>query len=244
MTFRPRLSFTVTILIAFTLVFTLGIALAVLGFRSAGERAAVVTADASLAEVAATVSARTNALVRPVLALVRQVASTGIAVETPITARASAPLLAMLEAEPEARTASVAWTDGLLLQAAPISAVAQSIAPKMPDGTAFVLRSSRPTDEAVTWTFLTADHTPIATDKFGHPDDPRDAQWYLQAHEPGIHISTLYTLGLSHRPGLSVSSRLADGTRQSWGIPAGTAGDSQCVGVPVQRSRHPAGLPR
>lgn len=69
MTFRSRLSFTVIIVIAFTVVFILGIGLAVLGFRSAGERAAVATADASLAEVAATVAARTNALVRPVLAL-------------------------------------------------------------------------------------------------------------------------------------------------------------------------------
>ncbi|HEY2619081.1 MAG TPA: adenylate/guanylate cyclase domain-containing protein [Acetobacteraceae bacterium] len=211
MTFKPRLSFTVTILIAFTLVFTLGIGLAVFGFRNAGERAAVATADASLAEVAATVSARTNALVRPVLALVRQVASTGITAEPPLNAHAAPLLLAMLEVDPEVRTASVAWPDGLLLQAAPVSAVAQAFGPETPKGAAFVLRSSRPADEAVTWSFLAADHRLIATTEFGHPDDPRDAQWYLQARGPGLHISTLYTLGLSRRPGLSVSSRQADG---------------------------------
>ena len=43
MTLQPRLSFTVTILIAFTLVFALGVGLAIFGFRSAGERAAVAT---------------------------------------------------------------------------------------------------------------------------------------------------------------------------------------------------------
>ena len=205
MRFRPRLSFTVTILIAFILVFTLGIGLAILGFHNAGERAAVATADASLAEVAATVAARTNSLVRPVLALVRHVASTGI------TEMAAAPLLAMLEAEPEVRTASVALPDGLLLQAAPANGVLRSVLPELPERTAYVLRSTRPDAEGVKWTFLSADHTAIGSAVLGRPDDPRDSQWYLQAREPGVHISTLYTLGLAQRPGLSVSSRLANG---------------------------------
>lgn len=76
MILRPRLSFTVTILIAFTLFFTSVLGLTVFGFRHAGQRAAVATANTSLAEAAATVSARTNALVRPVLALIRAVVDT------------------------------------------------------------------------------------------------------------------------------------------------------------------------
>ena len=211
MRIRPRLSFTVTILIAFTLLFALGIGLAVLGFRSAGDQAAVATADTSLAEIAATVSARTNGLVQPVLALIRHVASTGITAETPVTARTALPLLAILEAAPEVRAVSVAWPDGALLQAAPVGGVSRSIRPELPKEAAFVLRYSQPGAAAATWIFLAGDHTPIVTTKFGQPDDPRDAQWYLQATEPGVHISTLYTLSLSQRPGLSVSSQMATG---------------------------------
>jgi adenylate cyclase len=211
MRLRPRLSFTVTILIAFSVVFTVGLTLAVLGFRDAGERAAVATADTSLADVAATVSARTNALVRPVLALIREVADTGVSREPPVTVHAAATLLAMLDAEPELRTASVAWPDGSLLEAAPVSAVPDTARPEVPAQAAFVLRASRPDATLATWTFLTHDHRVIASSEFGHPDDARTTQWYLQASEPGLHISTLYTLGLSQRPGLSVSARLADG---------------------------------
>jgi adenylate cyclase len=211
MTLRPRLSFTVTILIAFTLVFTLGLGVAVYGFRSAGERAAVATADTSLAQVAAAVAARANALIRPAVVLISQTAATGITVAPPITARAAGPLLAMLEAESELRTVSVAWPDGTLLQAAPIDAAARASGLEPPQGAVFVLRYSRPEAEAATWTFLAADHTPIASTTFGRPDDPRGDQWYLQAHIAGVHISTLYLLGLSHRPGLSVSRQLADG---------------------------------
>ncbi len=211
MRLRPRLSFTVTILIAFTVVFTAGLGLAVLGFLSAGERAAVTTADTSLAEVAATVSARADALVRPVLTLLRYVASTGIALKTPIMADTAAPLLSMLAAEPEVRTVSVGWPDGTLFQAAPVDAVSRSISPEVPKEAAFVLRFYRPHAEAATWVFLTADQTPITATGYGRPDDPRDQQWYLQAQTPGMHISTLYMLGLSHRPGLSVSSLLTNG---------------------------------
>jgi uncharacterized Tic20 family protein len=117
MTFRPHLNFTVTILIAFTIVFAFVLWLAVLGFRSASQSAAVATADTSLAQVAKTVSARTNALVLPKVAVIRAAADTGIALDMPIDARAETKILALLlAAGPEVRTASVAWPDGSLLQ--------------------------------------------------------------------------------------------------------------------------------
>jgi adenylate cyclase len=221
MTFRPRLSFTVTIVIAFTLVFSSGLGLAVLGFRSAGEQAAVATANASLAQVAATVAARTNALVGPALALVRQIAGTGIPAEAPTSAQTVAPLLAVIEAEPEIRAASVGWPDGTMVQAAPVAALARSVGPGPPKNTAFVLRTSRP-GHAADWTFLATDRTPIASVTSDTSDDPRGLQWYLQAQNPGVHISTLYLLGLSHRPGLSISSRLDDGGVASLDITLGS----------------------
>ncbi|MGO9429683.1 adenylate/guanylate cyclase domain-containing protein [Rhodoblastus sp.] len=208
---RPQLSFTVTILIAFTLVFAFVLGLAVLGFRSAGERAAVATADVNLAQVATTVSGRTNALVLPVLALIREVADTGIAADTTGNVQAGARLLAMLAAGPEVRTVSVAWPDGSLLQAAPVSVAPAAAMPAPPNEAAYVLCFSRPDAPVKTWTFFVADRTPISSAMFGRPGDPRRTQWYLQARKPGVYISTPYTLGLSQRVGLSVSSQQAGG---------------------------------
>ncbi|HTJ89732.1 MAG TPA: adenylate/guanylate cyclase domain-containing protein [Acidocella sp.] len=211
MTFRPRLNFTITILLAFTIVFTFVLGLAVIGFRNAGERAAMATADASLAQVATTVSARTSALVLPEIALIRALASTGIMMDTPVDAQDGAKLLALLAAAPEARTVSVAWPDGTLLQAAPVGVVPAGAMPSPPAGAAYVLCVSHPEDAAKTWIFLDAGHAVLARMAFGHPGDPRHMQWYLQARAPGVYITTPYLLGLSRQVGLSVSSQMADG---------------------------------
>jgi len=74
---RPSLSFTATILIAFTSVFSLGLGAAAIRFRHAGEEAAVATADIQLAGIATAAAARTNALVRPVVALAGLLAGGG-----------------------------------------------------------------------------------------------------------------------------------------------------------------------
>ncbi|WP_034995973.1 adenylate/guanylate cyclase domain-containing protein [Beijerinckia mobilis] len=208
---RAQLSFTITILIAFTLVFAFGLGLAVLGFRSAGERAAVATANVNLGEVVATVAARTNALVRPALALVRFLADTGITVEAPFDAHAGEQLLAVLAAAPEIRTISVAWPDGSLLQAAPVAIVPPANMPETPAHAAYVLAFSRPGAPLKQWIFLAADHSVLHSITFGAIDDPRRTQWYLQARNPGVYVSTPYRLGLSQRVGLSISSQLAGG---------------------------------
>ena len=207
--FRPSLSFTVTILIAFTLIFTVILSLAVSGFRGASEQAAVATADVSLAETAATVAARTNALVQPVLALIREVAATSGADSTPSDAQAGIKLLSVLTAEPEIRTVSVAWPDGTLLQAAPVDLVPTSFMPPPPANTAYVLCFSRPGDATKSWLFLAADQTVISAAAFGRPADPRYTQWYLQARAPGVYVTTPYLLNLTRQVGLSVSSSLA-----------------------------------
>jgi adenylate cyclase len=156
--------------------------------------------------VANTVGARTNALVQPVLALLRTVAATGVP-----QASADAQLLALLAAAPEVKTASLAWPEGTLLQAAPIAVVPPATLPPPPRGAEYVLRASRPHAAAALWTFFGPDRASLATTDFGPPEDPLGAQWYLQARDPGVHVSTLYTLKLAQRPGLSASSRLADG---------------------------------
>ncbi len=206
--FRPSLSFTVTILIAFTLIFTVILSVAVFGFRSTAEQAAIATADVSLAETASTVAARTNALVQPVLVLIREVATTGIG-DRPANAQAGTKLLSVLSDEPEIRTVSAAWPDGTLLQAAPVGLVPAAAMPPLPSRAAYVLCFSRPGDAANSWLFLAADRSVISGAAFGRPADPRGTQWYLQARAPGVYVSTPYVLSLTRQVGLSVSCPLA-----------------------------------
>jgi adenylate cyclase len=212
MTSQFRLSFTVTILIAFTIVFTFVLGLAVLGFRSASGTAAVATADTSLAQVAKTISARTDALFLPEVTLIHVIADSGMVLTTPINARVGEQLLALLlAAPPELRAVTVAWPDGSLLQAAPVSLAPPAIMPKPPANAAYVLCTSRPQDATQTWIFLDSSRKVLARIAFGHPQDPRVMQWYLQVRKPGIYISAPYQVGLLQNVGLNVSSRMANG---------------------------------
>lgn len=208
---RPRLSFTVTILLAFALVFTIILGMAIAGFRAASERAAVVTADASLAQTAATVAARTNAMVLPVIALIRETSLAGIPEGSPDEMRAGVKLLAMLTAGPDIRAASVAWPDGTLLQAAPAGLVPAGVMPSPPANAAYVLCLSRAGGGARRWVYLAADQRVISTAAGGAPADPRRAQWYLQASAPGVYVTTPYLLSMTRQVGLSVSAPLKGG---------------------------------
>ena len=67
MRFRPHLNFTITILTAFSLVFTAAVVLVVLGFREVGSRAAVDAAERHLGAAAAAAAAGTRGLIQPLL---------------------------------------------------------------------------------------------------------------------------------------------------------------------------------
>jgi adenylate cyclase len=222
---RPALSFTITILIAFTLIFSVILALAVYGFRGAAERAAIATADTSLTQTAATVSARTNALVQPVLALIREVSATGVAAHEPASAQDGASLAALLAAAPEVRTASAAWPDGTLVQAAPASVMPATGWPKLPAGTAYVIAYSHPGTATKAWLFLDAAQHPLGSAAATHPTDPRYTQWYLQSRAPGVFVTTPYQLGFTRQVGLSVSSQMAGGGVVALDITLGSLGD-------------------
>ncbi|MCA3315128.1 MAG: hypothetical protein ING24_13320 [Roseomonas sp.] len=67
---RPlRVSFAITILTAFTIVFVLALGAVVLAYRQTGARAALAAAERSLAQAADTAAASTRVLIRPVMAL-------------------------------------------------------------------------------------------------------------------------------------------------------------------------------
>ncbi len=217
---RPfRISLTVTILTAFALLFTLAVGAVVWGYRDAGARAAVATADRSLAQAAELAAASTRALVRPVLALSTVVAEFApLATAADPDARDTAALLALLAVEPAVQVASVALADGALRQVARAADLAAEAAPPVPPGGAFALRDIPAAGGEERWSFLDDRQRVLARVARPARDlDPRLAPWFLQARDDGVHVSTLYDLPLIGRPGLSVSRRIP-GTGAVFGL--------------------------
>ncbi|HEY4253584.1 MAG TPA: adenylate/guanylate cyclase domain-containing protein [Roseomonas sp.] len=217
---RLRLSFTVTLLTAFALIFTLGMAAVVLVFRSTGGEVAVSTAERSLAQAAQLVAARSRALLRPVLTTTDVLPDFRPLAETSVPGqRDVAALLRILSVEPAVQGISVGFPDGTLRQVLRFAALAPAVAApaEPPAGTRFILReSAAPADgdgRREHWIFLGDDQRVIAErDLAGPGGDPRDAPWYRQARAPGqVQVSPLYDLPLLGRPGLSVSNALPGG---------------------------------
>jgi adenylate cyclase len=209
---RPgfRVSFTVTILTAFASVFVLAVGAVMLGYRETGSRAALATAGRSLSQAADTAAASTRALIRPVVAL-----SAVLPEFAPLTAHAdpaardTAALVALLAGEPAVQVVSVGLPDGTLRQVVRVSALAPAQAAGAPAGSAYALRDVAPGEPDETWSFLGAALQPLGrVPRPAAPFAPGQTQWYLQASDPGVHVSTLHDLPLLGRPGLSVSRRV------------------------------------
>ncbi|NKC31172.1 adenylate/guanylate cyclase domain-containing protein [Falsiroseomonas selenitidurans] len=213
---RPpfRISFTMTVLGAFALLFVAAVGVVVSGYRATGARAALDTAARSLAQAAETAVAGTGALIRPVVALSTVMPEFAPLIEgSDPAARDIAALVALLGSEPAVQVVSVGLGDGSLRQVARAAALRGPSTPPVPEGTAFALRDIRAGESVEVWTFLDATlqvrHRAVRPAQGG---DPRQAQWYLQARDEAVHISTLYDLPLVGSPGLSVSRRVP-GTR-------------------------------
>jgi adenylate cyclase len=205
-----RVSFTITILIAFATLFTAAVGLVVVGYRRTGAEAARITAERSLAQAADTAAASTRALIRPVVAL-----STVLAEFAPLAERAdpgardTAALVALLTAETAVQVVSVGLPDGTLRQISRVDALAPGMSPAPPWDAAFALREVLPGSPFETWSFLDPGMRPQALAmRDAEPFMPRQTQWYLQARDDAVHVSTLYDLGLVGRPGLSISRRV------------------------------------
>lgn len=208
---RPLLSFTITIMAAFSLVFALAMALVVVGFVRTGSQAALTDAEVRLADAARLVAAQTRALIRPVvtqanvLPAFRPLATGARGQPGDLTA-----LLALLAAEPQVQAVAVGLPDGWLQHVLRAAALPPEL--QRPN-VAFALRSVPPGEGAVEeWLYLDADGTILS--RIERPAawaDPRDQQWYLQARGTGVAVSTLYSLPLINRPGLSISGALPQG---------------------------------
>jgi adenylate cyclase len=210
---RPRpfqISFTVTILTAFALLFVAAVWLVANGYRQTGARAALVTAERSLAQAAETAAASTLALIRPVVALATVVPEFApLGDPAALTSRDTAALLSLLGAEPAVQVISVGLADGTLRQVARATSLARDKVPVLPSATAFVVRDVSLSSRQESWTFLDAGLQPLGQLALASTEpDARLTQWYLQAQDGLVHVSTLYDLALVGRPGLSVSRRM------------------------------------
>jgi adenylate cyclase len=218
---RPRtlVSFTITILAAFAIVFALGVAAVVLAFRDTGAAAALQTAERSIAQAGGMVAARTRALLRPVMV------ATGVLphfapLERELDAggRDAAALLALVAEEAAVQVVSVGLASGVLRQVLRFDTLPAGIVPpdRVPAGTAYLLRESLPDPAAgrrERWIALDGALRSLGEHgRAAPPEDPRASIWYRQAAgSQALHVSPLYDLGLIGRPGLSVSRALPDG---------------------------------
>jgi adenylate cyclase len=207
-----RVSFTLTILTAFTVLFVAAFGLVVIGYRRTGAEAARITAERSLAQAAETAAASTRALMRPAVAL-----STVLPEFAPLSLRAdpagrdTAALVALLGAESAVQVVSIGFADGTLRQVVRAGALAPGMAPAPPEAAAFGLREVTPGMPFENWSFLDAALRPLPPAMLDAvPFQPRQTQWYLQARDAAVHVSTLYDLALVGRPGLSISRRVPD----------------------------------
>ncbi|WP_149541100.1 adenylate/guanylate cyclase domain-containing protein [Siccirubricoccus phaeus] len=210
-----RITFTVTLVTAFALLFTLAVAAVVWGYRETGGRAALDTAERALSQAAETAAASTHALIRPVAALAAVLPEFAPLTEglDPM-ARDTAALLALLEAEPAVQVASVGLVDGTLRQVVRVAALGPEVAPPVPAGGAFALREIPPQGLAAGgpehWSFLDARGQLLQ--RLTRPAsgaDFRQTPWYLQARgDEEVRVSTLYDLALVGRPGLSLSRQV------------------------------------
>jgi hypothetical protein len=160
---RPlRISFAITILTAFTLVFVLALGAVVLGYRQTGAHAALAAAERSLAQAADTAAASTRALIRPVMALAAILPEFASLTEglNP-AASETAAMLAVLSHEPAIQIISVGLPDGTLRQVMRVGALAQAYAQGAPAQSAFALREILPGQADENWHFLDAGLQPL-----------------------------------------------------------------------------------
>jgi len=210
MTRRLRVSFTITLLTAFALLFVAALGLVVAGYRQTGAQAALETAERSLAQAAEAAAASTRALIRPVLAMSAVLPEFApLSRGADLAGRDTAALLALLVAEPAVQTVSMGLADGTLRQVLRTAALAGATAPRPPPCAAFALREAGDGQES--YAFLDAALHPCGMLRraWSGPDH-RLSSWFLQAEDAGVHVSTLYDLPLVGHPGLSISRHVPE----------------------------------
>jgi len=214
---RPfRISLTVTILTAFTVVF-----LAVMGFTTFATyhqtmRGAIASAERSMADLTSRTAARTAALVEPLYATVTiapllSYAGSGFNATNTAT---EATLREMLGVLPQAAAISLADREGTMLRVFNVAAMApgprEALAP--PAHTTLVTRHSDRVGDDRLW-FLDATGGLVGQRERRRFNDPLDEVWYHTArHAEGVATTVLHALPELGVSGLSIVRQLSGGT--------------------------------
>jgi adenylate cyclase len=210
---RLGLSFTVTLLAAFSVVFASAMALAVFGYQRAGSRAALAEAERRIVAAAHEAAARMRLALRPAEAkALLPAAASRVALFGPVAVEEAAGLAALLSAEPAAVAVGFARPDGAWLEAIRASALPPGLAR---DGAAIALRQVPPGTAGASvpeiWRFVDRDGAVSDEVLRALPwQDPRSQPWHEAASGPGLHVSPVGPFGLASRPGFAVSRRAAD----------------------------------
>jgi adenylate cyclase len=216
---RFRISLTVTILAAFSLVFV-----TVMGFTAFATyrqtvRTAMASAVLAMADLTSRTTARTAALVEPLYA------SIALAPVLPDLAVGSGATISTTEAAfrrllmvlPEARAVSAASAQGALLQMLNLDAMApeRRAALAVPEGASVVVRSlsapaGRGHEEA--WRFIDPTGRVLQQRTGSGGGDPRDEVWFRTAlNSDGIGTTVLYMFPALGVPGLSIVRHMPEG---------------------------------
>ena len=216
---RFRISLTVTILVAFALVFVTVMGLTGLATYREAMQAAVASADRQIADLTARTAARTAALVDPLYATIA--ISPKLPDVTPgsgaaITAT-EASFRGLLEALPQARAVSAANADGALLQVLNLDAMPadRRRVLRVPDDARFAVRTVAAAvagERAESWRFLDAAGHVREQREIGPAADPRDEIWFLTAlNNDGIATTVLHMLPALGVPGLTIVRHMPEG---------------------------------
>lgn len=210
-----RVSLTVTILTAFSVVF-----LTVMGFTTFATYhqtmvGAIAAAERSMADLTSRTAARASALVEPLHATVT--VAPLLAHDGPdftATNIATIPTLGeMLGVLPQASAVSLADDDGILLRVFDVGAMAadRREALAAPAGTRLVARQSDRTGLDQLW-FLDASGRSFAQQTRPRVSDPLDEVWFHTARQAdGVGTTVLHPLADLGVPGVSIVRRLPGG---------------------------------
>lgn len=216
---RFRISLTVTILAAFSLVFVTVMGFTAFATYRQSIRAAMASATRAMADLTSRTAARTAAVVDPLYATIavtsampdlRAGSGTGLSA----TEAAFRRLLAVLS---QARAVSAASPEGTLLQLLNLDAMSpeRRVAMAVPVGATQVVRSmSAPAaaDDQQTWRFLDSQGRVLGRRTTRKGPDPRDEVWFRTAlHSEGVATTVLHmfpTLGVA---GLSIVRHMPEG---------------------------------
>ena len=214
-----RISLTVTILAAFSMVFV-----TVMGFIAVATyrqtlRAAMASAVRSMADLTSRTAARTDALIEPLyatIAIAPVLPELGVG-EGGAISRTEATFRRLLAALPEARAVSAADAEGALLQMLDLDVLApeRRVALAVPAGARLAVRSMPPSareERAEAWRFLNSAGSVLAQRTIRTWADPRDEVWFRTAlHSEGIATTVLHTFPALGVPGVSIVRRMPEG---------------------------------